>query len=449
MQLTETQAEGLSRTYSVVVPAADLERQLSAKIEEVRPRVRINGFRAGKVPASHIRKIYGPGMMQDLINEAVQKSTQESLEKANVRPASEPQLDLKSDIAEVQAGKADLNFEVSFEIMPEFEPVDPAKVSITRPVAEVTEAQAEEALAGILKANRTFAEKEGAAEDGDALTIDFVGKLDGEPFEGGSAEGANITIGAKQFIPGFEEALIGLKAGDEKSFDIVFPDGYPVETLAGKPTTFDVKVSAVKGPQESEANDEFASQMGFDSLPALKDALHKRIADDHAAQSRSKAKRALFDKLDAAHDFQLPPKMVEAEFDSIWREVERDREADRLDPADKDKSEDQLRSEYRKIAERRVRLGLLLAEIGRRAKIEVSDQEVGRALANHARNFPGQEQRVFELYQRNPQLMAQIRAPLYEEKVVDYVLELADVTNQTVSRDELFAEEDDAPKSEG
>lgn len=442
MQLTETQAEGLSRTFSVVVPAADLEQQLAAKIEEVRPRVRINGFRPGKVPASHIRKIYGPGMMQDLINEAVQKSTQESLDQAKVRPASEPKLDLKSDIAQVQAGKADLSFDLSFEIMPDFEPVDPGKIAVTRPVAEVTDAQVDDALAGIVKANRTFEDKDGPAAEGDSVTIDFVGKLDGEPFQGGSAEGANVTIGANQFIPGFEDALVGLSAGDEKTFDVTFPEGYPVETLAGKLVTFETKVSGVRAPKDSEADDAFASQMGFETLQALKDALRQRIADDHAAQSRAKAKRALFDKLDEAHDFPLPPRMLEAEFEQIWRQIEEDKAADRLDPEDKDKSDEQLRAEYRKIAERRVRLGLLLAEIGRRNNVEVSDQEVSRRLAQHVRNFPGQEQRMFELYQRNPQLMASIRAPIYEEKVVDFVLELANVTNQPVSREELFAEDE-------
>ncbi len=442
MQVTETFAEGLQRTYSVVVPAADLERQLVAKIAEVQPRVRINGFRPGKVPTSHIRRVYGPSMMQDLINEAVQKSTQESLDQAKVRPASEPKLDLKSDIEAVQAGKADLAFDLKIEVMPEFEPTDLAKVSLTRPIAPVEDAQIEEALSGILKSNRTFVEKDGAAEEGDALTIDFLGKLEGEPFEGGAAEDANVTIGANQFIPGFEDGLKGLKAGDETVISVTFPEAYPVEKLAGQAATFDIKVKAVKAPQDSVADDAFAGQLGFDSLDALKAALRERIEADHNAQSRAKAKRALFDKLDAAHDFPLPPGMVEAEFSQIWRQIEQDKAADRLDPEDKAKSDDELRAEYRKIAERRVRLGLLLAEIGRKNKVEVSEQEVQRALVQQVRQFPGQEQKVFELYQRNPQLMAQVRAPLYEEKVVDFILELATVTNETVTREALFAEDE-------
>lgn len=442
MQMTETQAEGLSRIFSVVVPKADLEAQLAAKIEEVRPRMRINGFRPGKVPASHIRKVYGAGIMQDLINEAVQKSTQESLEKAKVRPAAEPQLDLKSDIAQVTAGAADLAFDLKVEIMPDIDPIDLSQVTITRPVADVADEQVEEALQGLLKANQTYAVKDGAAEDGDSVTVDFVGKIDGEPFEGGAAEDATVRIGAKQFIPGFEEALIGAKAGEERVLNVTFPDSYPVEALAGKAAAFETKIKDVRAPQAAEPNDEFAKQIGFDDIAAVRTALKDRIHADYATQSRAKAKRALFDKLDAAHDFPLPPGMVETEFSQIWRQIEQDKEQDRLDPEDKDKSEDQLRAEYRSIAERRVRLGLLLAEIGSRNKIELSNEEVGRAVAEQARNFPGQEQRVFELYTKNPQLMTQIRAPLYEEKVVDFMLELANVTNETVSRDELFKEDE-------
>lgn len=443
MQLTETRSEGLSRTYSVVVSKADLEQQLTAKIAEVQPRVRINGFRPGKVPASHIRKVYGPGLMQDLINEAVRNSTQQSIDQAKVRPASEPRLDLKSDLKDVTEGKADLAFDLNIDVMPEFEPVDLSKLEVTRPIAEVTDEQVAEMLDGLVKANVKFETKEGAAEDGDQVTLDFLGKIDGEPFEGGKAEGATLRIGSKQFIPGFEEALVGAKAGEERVLNVTFPEGYPVETLAGKAATFDAKVHEVKGPQQSEANDDFAKELGFDDLVGLKDALKERIGRDHSAQSRAKAKRVLFDKLDAAHDFPLPPGMVEAEFSQIWRAIEQDKAAGRLDPEDANKSDDDLRTEYRKIAERRVRLGLLLAEIGQRNKVELANDDVSRAIAQQVRNFPPQEQqRAFEMYAKTPELLAQIRAPLYEEKVVDFILELAQVTNQSVSREELFAEDD-------
>lgn len=440
MQLTERRSEGLLRVYDVTVPASELQQKLNAKIEEVRPRVRINGFRPGKVPASHIRKVYGPSMMQDIINDAVQKSTKESLEK--VRAASEPSLDLKSDIQKVVAGQQDLQFELTLEIMPDFEPMDLKTIAITRPVAAVKDEQVEEQLASLAKAQRGFENKDGAAAEGDEVTVDFVGRIDGEAFEGGTAQGARVVIGSKQFIPGFEEQLIGAKAGDERTLKVTFPDDYPVDTLKGKAAEFETKINTVRKPKEGAPDDAWAAELGFDSLPALKNALRERIESEHAQQSRAKAKRALFDKLDAAHDFDLPPRMVEAEFNQIWRQIEQDRAAGHLDPSDEGKSDDELRAEYRGIAERRVRLGLVLAEIGRRNKVEVSDQEVAQAISMQARNYPGQERQIFEAYQRNPQMVAQVRAPLYEEKVVDYVLELVKVTNQDVSRNELFAEED-------
>ena len=426
MQLTESRSEGLLRVYDVVIPAADLQQKLNAKIAEVQPRVRINGFRPGKVPVSHIRKVYGPGMMQDIINEAVQSSTKEGL--ANVRAASEPALDLKSDMNKVMAGGEDLKFELSLEVMPDFEPADLASIKITRPTAPVTDEQVNDALNELAKAQRGFEDKSGAAKDGDQLVIDFLGRIDGEAFDGGAANDAEVVIGAK--------------AGEERTLKVTFPDDYPAANLAGKAAEFETKVKTVRGPKEGAPDDAWATQLGFDSLNAVKEALKERLEADHKQQSRAKAKRQLFDQLDEKHDFELPPRMVEAEFNQIWRQVEQDKAQGRLDPADEGKSEDDLKGEYRDIAERRVRLGLLLAEIGRRHKLEVSDEEVGRAISVQARNFPGQEQQVFEAYRRNPQLVAQVRAPLYEDKVVDYMMELINVTNQTVSRDELFADDE-------
>jgi trigger factor len=440
MQLTESRSEGLLRVYDVVVPAAELQQKLNAKIAEVQPRVRINGFRPGKVPASHIRKVYGQGMMQDIINEAVQNSTKEGL--ANVRAASEPSLDVKSDMQKVMAGGEDLKFELSLEVMPEFEPVDLKSIKITRPTTAVADEQVTEALNELAKAQRGFEEKKGAAKDGDQLVIDFIGRIDGEAFEGGTANDAEVIIGSNRFIPGFEEQLVGAKAGDERTLKVNFPEDYPAAQIAGKAAEFETKVKTVRGPKEGDPDDAWAAQIGFDSLNAVKEALKQRIENDHNQQSRAKAKRQLFDQLDEKHDFELPPRMVDAEFNQIWRQIEQDRAQGQTDPSDEGKSEDDLKKEYRDIAERRVRLGLLLAEIGRRHKLEVSDEEVGRAIANQARNFPGQEQQVFEAYRRNPQLVAQVRAPLYEEKVVDYMMELINVTNQTVTRDELFADDE-------
>jgi trigger factor len=442
MQLTERRSEGLLRVYDVVVPATELQQKLNAKIAEVQPRVRINGFRPGKVPASHIRKVYGAGMMQDIINETVQKSTRESLEK--VRAASEPSLDLKSDMQQVVAGTQDLQFELSLEIMPDFEPVDLKTIAITRPTTPVTDEQVEERLKQLAEANRGFEDKAGAATEGDEVNIDFVGRIDSEAFEGGSAQGARLVIGSKQFIPGFEEQLVGAKAGDDRTLTVTFPEDYGVETLKGKAAAFETKINLVRAPKQGDPDDAWAKELGLESLAALKEALKQRLEAEHAQQSRAKAKRILFDTFDEKHDFELPPRMVQSEFDQIWRQVEADRAAGRTDSSDEGKSDDELKTEYRNIAERRVRLGLLLAEIGRRHKIEVTDEEVGRAISMEARNFPGQERQVFEAYQRNPGLVNQVRAPLYEEKVVDYILELVKVTNETVDRETLFAE-DDAP----
>lgn len=442
MQLTERRSEGLLRVYDVVVPAAELQQKLNAKIAEVQPRVNIKGFRPGKVPASHIRKVYGPSMMQDIINETVQNSTKQGLEKVNARPASEPTLDLKSDINQVVAGEADLSFELSLEVMPDFEPADLKDIAITRPVSAVTDEQVDEELTEIAQQQRGYEDKDGAAEDGDAVIVDFVGRIDGEAFSGGAANDAQVVIGSGQFIPGFEEQLVGAKADETRTLNVTFPADYGAAELAGKAAEFETTVKKVRAPKQGAPDDAWAQELGMENLNAVKDALRQRLQTQHTNQSRAKAKRALFDKLDALHDFELPPRMVEAEFNQIWRQIEADQQAGRLDPSDAGKSEDELKGEYRGIAERRVRLGLLLAEIGRRHKIEVSDQEVAQAISVQARNFPGQEQQIFEMYQRNPQMVAGIRAPIYEEKVVDYILELISVTNEDVSRETLFAEDD-------
>lgn len=442
MELIESQAEGLSRVYRVVASAADLQARLAAKIEEVRPKMRLNGFRPGKVPPAHIRKLYGPSMMQDIINETVQKSTQEGLARENVRVASEPRPELESDINQVIAGQQDLAFKLHVEVMPEFTPADVRSVSLVKIVAPVSEEQVETRLAELAKSSRRFAEKDGPAAEGDQVVIDFIGSIDGEAFEGGAATDASVEIGAGRFIPGFEEQLIGAAPGEERTLDVVFPDAYPLERLKGKAASFAVTVKAVKAPAETEIDEALAQDVGFESLQALRSALRDRLEQEHSAQTRLRAKRALFDKLDALHDFPLPPGMVNAEFDQIWRQLSADRDAGRLDAEDASKSEEELRIEYRRIAERRVRLGLLLAEVGRRNDVDLTQEEVREGLIAQVRRFPGQEQSIYDLYVRNPQLMAQVRAPLYEEKVVDFMLELAQVETKTVSREELFADDE-------
>jgi trigger factor len=381
-------------------------------------------------------------MMQDIINETVQKSTQEGLARENVRVASEPRPELESDINQVIAGQQDLAFKLHVEVMPEFTPADVRSVSLVKIVAPVSEEQVETRLAELAKSSRRFAEKDGPAAEGDQVVIDFIGSIDGEAFEGGAATDASVEIGAGRFIPGFEEQLIGAAPGEERTLDVVFPDAYPVERLKGKAASFAVTVKAVKAPAETEIDEALAQDVGFESLQALRSALRDRLEQEHSAQTRIRAKRALFDKLDALHDFPLPPGMVNAEFDQIWRQLSADRDAGRLDAEDASKSEEELRIEYRRIAERRVRLGLLLAEVGRRNDVDLTQEEVREGLIAQVRRFPGQEQSIYDLYVRNPQLMAQVRAPLYEEKVVDFMLELAQVETKTVSREELFADDE-------
>lgn len=450
MNVTETSSEGLSRTFEIVVPAKDLQARLDAKIEEIRPQVRLKGFRPGKVPASHIKKVFGDSILGDVLEEMMPKAVQDTMEERGLELATQPKIEVKSDPAEVRKGGKDFEFEVSVEVMPAFEPADPKKMKVTRPVAEIADAQVEEALAELAAQNKSFkpkTAKTAKAEEGDLVVIDFVGKIDGEAFEGGSATDARVVIGDGAFIPGFEEQLTGAKAGEERELKVTFPKDYNAKHLAGKEAVFETTVKSIEAPADTKIDDELAKNFGLEDLAALKDALKKRFEREHNAQSRLRAKRDLLDQLDTAHTFDLPPSMVEQEFSTIWQEVSHAIEHGHLEDEDKDKSEDQLKEEYMAIAERRVRLGLVLAKIGQGANVQVTQEEVSRAIGQEAQKYPGQEKQVVEFFQKNPSAVAQIRAPIYEEKVVDYILELADVSEKKVSREALFDDEDDAPKA--
>jgi len=448
MQVTEKSSEGLSRTYEVVVGASELADRLDRKIAEIRPQVRLKGFRPGKVPASHIRKVFGKSIMGDVVQEVVNETSQKALEEKEVTPATEPHVHMESDMDAVVEGGADLAYHIHLDVMPKFEPAKPSELKLTRPVAAVADEEVDDALRRLAESNITYKDKgEKAAAEGDQVTVDFVGEVDGEKFEGGAAEGTQLVLGSGQFVPGFEDGLEGVKAGDETTVEATFPEDYPREDLAGKTASFAVTVKAVAAPQEATIDDEMAKALGLESLDALKDAVRSNLQREHDAQSRARVKRRLLDALDARHDFDLPKRMVDAEFDQIWSQVEADMKAGKLDDEDAGKSEDELKDEYRKIAERRVRLGLVLAEMGRVGGVQINDEEVARAINQQAAQYPGQERQVVEFYQNNPQALAQIRAPLYEEKVVDYAIELAEVTDETVSREELFTD-DAAPGAE-
>lgn len=447
MNVAEKTSEGLSRVFEVTVPAADLDERLKQKIEEIRPQVRLKGFRPGKVPAGHIRKMFGSSIMGDILQELVPQTTQEVLEERKLRPANQPDVNVKSDPEEVLKQGKDFSFEISLEVMPDFETTDPKTLKLEKPVAPVADEQIEEALSGLAEQTRSYEDKgaKAKAAEGDKVIIDFLGKIDGEAFEGGSAEDAELVIGSGQFIPGFEDQLKGAKAGDELEVKVTFPEDYQAEALAGKDAVFETKVKEVQAPAETEIDDELAKNFGLSDLSALKDALKQRFETEHNQASRLKVKRQILDQLDSAHkDVELPSGMVEQEFSQIWAQVEEAKNKGELEDEDKDKSDEQLKAEYREIAERRVRLGLVLAEMGRVAKVEVSQEELARAVNQEASRFPGQERQVVDYFQKNPQALQSLRAPLYEEKVVDYILELADVTEKEVDRETLFEEEDEA-----
>ena len=443
VSVVQKSGEGLSRVYAVTVPKDDLNGQLEAKIAEMRPNMNLKGFRPGKVPALHVKKMYGRQLMQEIVDKAVNDASNEALSQAGARPAAQPDIKLESDIGRVMAGEADLAFDLDVELMPDFEPADLAGLKLERPTYAAPDEEIDAQIAEIAGANRSFEAKEGAAVDGDMVVADFLGRIDGEAFEGGSAEAAEIVIGSNRFIPGFEEQLTGASAGETRTVSVTFPEGYAAAQLAGKPAEFEVTVTEVRAPKADEAMDDaFAERLGLPSLQALRDAIRGQVEGQYAAASRQKVKRALLDALDERHEFALPPRMVEAEFNSIWSQVEQERASGEASEEDAGKSDDELRAEYRRIAERRVRLGLVLAEIGRRAAVDVSEQEMQGALVAEARKYPGQEREVVEYFRQNPQAAATLRAPIYEEKVVDLLLAQADVTDMPVTKEALFADDD-------
>jgi trigger factor len=339
-------------------------------------------------------------------------------------------------------GEADLEFDMQVEVMPEFTPADVSDIEVERMVATATDQEIEDALKRLAEGNKSYEAKEegAAAEKGDAVVIDFVGKIDDVAFDGGSAEGQTLVLGDGRFIPGFEDQLIGAKAGDDVAVKVSFPDNYQVDTLKGKPAVFDVKVKEVKAPKLPELNDEFAQSLGLPDMAKVREAIKAQLDGELAQASRQQVKRVLLDALDERHSFDLPPMMVKAEFDQIWAQLEEEKKNDRLSEEDKAKTDDELKAEYEKIAQRRVRLGLLLAEIGRRDNLDITNEELAGALRQEASRYPGQEKAVIEFYRSNPNALAQLRAPIYEEKVVDLILGKAKVTDKTVTREELMKE---------
>ncbi len=451
MEVVEKTNEGLSRLFGVKVPAEDLGAAVDAAIAEMLPTLRLKGFRPGRVPAAHVRRLYGKGIMGDVVQKTLNEAPQQVLAERQLRIAAQPSVSPSSDMDQVLAGRSDLVFDLAVEIMPEFEPMDVSGIALTRPVYLADEAEIDAEVARIAAQNRAYEPRTGksaAAKTEDQVLIDFVGRIDGEAFDGGAAEDVTLVLGSGQFIPGFEDQLVGAKAGADHDVSVTFPEDYPAETLRGKTAVFAVTVKEVRAPKESQIDDALAQQLGLSDLAALRDALREQLDRGYRQASRFKAKRLLLDALDAGHDIPLPPGMVEAEFGAIWEQIERDRAAGQTAPEDEGKSDDTLRAEYRKIAERRVRLGLVLAEIGRRHNVQVTDGELGEAMRAEAMRYGEQAQQIFDLLRNNPNAQASLRAPIYEDKVVDLVLGLAQVTDEAVTRAALLAE-DEVPEGFG
>jgi trigger factor len=449
MQVTETQSEGLKREYKVSVPMAELDAKVNERLNDIKGRVQISGFRPGKVPVSHLKRLYGRSAMAEVIEATVRDANSQIVTENGFKLAGEPKVTLPTEQAAVENlinGKSDLDYTVAIEILPPITLGDFKTIKLTRLTADVSDQEIDDALAGLARQNRPYGPKpEGEkAATGDRVTIDFTGSIDGKPFEGGTGGDVVVEIGSGTFIPGFEDQLIGVAAGDKKTITATFPQNYMSAALAGKAASFDVTVKGIETPGEVKIGDEFAKSLGLESLAKLRDAIKERIEREHTSMTRQKLKRKLLDALDEMHKFEAPPSLVDEEFERVWAQVKAEMEREKKTFEDEGTTEEKARAEYRAIAERRVRLGLVLAEIGEKNKINVTDEEVSRAVVEQARQFPGQEKQVWEYYQKNPQALGALRAPIFEEKVVDFLLELAQVTDQKVSREELFKDDEAA-----
>jgi trigger factor len=442
MQVTETATDGLKREFRVVVPASDLAAKVNEKLDDLKGRVQLRGFRPGKVPVAHLKRIYGKAAMAEVIEAAVREANSKIVTDNGYKLATEPKVVPDEGAVEgVIEGTSDLAYKVEIEIVPPIELADFKQIKLEREVADVTDAEIDEAVQKIGEQNRPFVGKVEGAEKGDRVTVSFQGTMEGQPFQGGSADGVPILIGSGQFIPGFEDNLIGTKAGESRTFDLKFPESYAAPNLAGKDVTFNVTASTVEAPGEIKLDDEFAKTLGLESLEKLREGVKDRLQREHAAASRQKLKRGLLDQLDERHKFEPPPSLVEQEFTNVWNSIEGDLKAQSRTFEDEGTTEEKARAEYRAISERRVRLGLVIAEIGEKNNIKVTDEQLTAAVVERARQLPGQEQQVWEYYRNNPGALASLRAPIFEEKVVDFLLELASITDKQVSREELFKED--------
>ena len=447
MQITETLSEGLKHEFQVSVPASDLDAKADARLIDLKDKVRLNGFRPGKVPVSHLRKVYGRSVMAETIDQTIRDTNTQIFTERGYRLASEPKVTMPTEEKEVEellSGKSDLTYTVSIEVVPTIKLADFKSFAVEKPVAEVGDTDINEAIQRIADQNRAFAAKgEGAkAETGDRVTVSFKGTINGEPFEGGAGENIHVVLGTGQFIPGFEDQLVGVGAGETRTIKAAFPKNYANEKLAGQQAEFETTATAIDAPQPIEINDEFAKTLGLESLDKLKEAVRERLVAEFAGATRQRVKRTLLDRLDEAHKFEAPSSLIDEEFRLMWNSIKAEMESAGKTFADENTTEEAASEEYRKIADRRVRLGLVLSEIGEKNKITVTDDEVSRAVIERARQMPGREKEVWDYYRNNANALAQLRAPIFEDKVVDFILELASVTEKKVTREELLADDE-------
>ncbi len=451
MQITETVADGLKREFEVVVPAAELDQRLVERLSTMKAEVRLKGFRPGKVPISHLRRLYGRSAMAEIVQSVLAEVARDTLEKRGEKAAMQPGFKLPEDEGlanKVLAGDADLTYTMAVDVLPKIELADFKKFAVERMTAKVTDAALDERVNKLAESARSYTTKLGAAAVGDQVTISYLGKIDGEVFEGGSDDNAVVKIGDGRFIPGFAEQLVGVKTDDRKTITVTFPTDYQAAQHAGKEAVFEVEVKAVAEPDDLEIDDSLAERLGLESLDALKDAVRQQIKAQYEQAARQKLKRKLLDQLEESHDFELPPGLVDQEFDTIWRQVSDELANSSKTFADEDTTEEEARQDYRKIAARRVRLGLVMSEIGEANTIEVTEEEVQRALSAQLRQFPGREQALMDYYRNNPDAVVGLRAPIFEEKVVDYLLELVAVTEREVPPEELLSQDADEDGNE-
>ena len=431
MQVSETLNDGLKRGYEITITGAELAAKVDEKLAEAQPEIEMKGFRKGKVPMALLKKQFGPRLIGEAMQESVDGAMQSHLEESGDRPAMQPEVKMVNE--DWKEGD-DVVVAMSYEALPEIPEVDFKGFTLEKLVVTPAEEDIAEAMTNLAASAQNFEAKDGAAEDGDQVVIDFLGKVDGEPFEGGAAEDYPLTLGSNSFIPGFEEQLVGCAAGDEKDVELSFPEEYGAEHLAGKAAVFECKIKEVKAPAAAELNDELAKQFGAESLDALRGQIEERLKSEYSDAARAVMKRGLLDQLDAAVSFDLPPSLVDAEAGQIahqlWHEENPEVEGH-------DHGEVEPTDEHKTLAERRVRLGLLLAELGQKNDVQVSDAEMTQAIMNQARQYPGQEREFFEFIQKNQAAQQQLRAPLFEDKVVDFVFEMAEITDKDVSKEDL------------